>query len=198
MYDRESFTARANLAMQLAKQEAMRWGHQFIGTEFLLLGILKEGGGTAVQVLESLGIQPRDVRLKVEKISKPISGDGILLGNMPFTPAAKLAIREAAAESRSLGEARVGTDHLLLGLARHPSSGSAIALLSLGAGYMEIHTAIMGTMPGEIKERIAIPHFELIARLEQRVAAMEEELLSRGILPYPCDETDPQPIVVGE
>ncbi len=111
----ERFTDRARKMMALANQEAQRFNHEYIGTEHLLLGLVKEGGGVAANSLKNLGVDLRKVRLEVEKIIK--SGtDMITMGKLPQTAIAKKVIQKAIDESRDLNHNYVGTEHLLLGL----------------------------------------------------------------------------------
>jgi ATP-dependent Clp protease ATP-binding subunit ClpC len=113
MYER--FTDRARKVMQLANQEAQRFNHEYIGTEHLLLGLVKEGGGIAATVLKNLDIDLRKIRLEVEK--KVQSGpDMVTLGKLPQTPRAKRAIERAIEAARKRSNNYVGTEHILLGL----------------------------------------------------------------------------------
>src|SRR5437762_4955475 len=115
MYER--FTDRARKVMQLANQEAQRFNHEYIGTEHILLGLVKEGFDIAAQVLSNLGIDLRAIRLEVEKIvmaGRPM----VTLGKLPQTPRARNAVEYAVEEARNLSSDYVGTEHLLLGLLR--------------------------------------------------------------------------------
>src|SRR5438270_13964426 len=117
MYER--FTDRARKVMQLANQEAQRFNHEYIGTEHILLGLVKEGSGVAANVLKNLEIDLRKVRLEVEKIVQTgPGGDSLYLGKPPHTPRAKKVIEYSIEEARTLGHNDVGTEHLLLGLLR--------------------------------------------------------------------------------
>jgi ATP-dependent Clp protease ATP-binding subunit ClpC len=113
MYER--FTDRARKVMQLANQEAQRFNHEYIGTEHILLGLVKEGGGIAATVLKNLNIDLRKIRLEVEK--KVQSGpDMVTLGKLPQTPRAKKVIELAIEAARKRTNNYVGTEHILLGL----------------------------------------------------------------------------------
>src|SRR2546429_6327629 len=115
MYER--FTDRARKVMQLANQEAQRFNHEYIGTEHILLGLVKEGSGVAANVLRNLDIDLRKVRLEVEKIVQ--AGPAMVnVGTMPPTPRAKKVIEYSIEESRKLKHNYVGTEHILLGLIR--------------------------------------------------------------------------------
>src|SRR3954470_12260969 len=114
MYER--FTDRARKVMQLANQEAQRFDHEYIGTEHMLLGLVKEGSGVASNVLKNLDVDLRKVRLEVEKIVQtgPSAGQ-IDRGKLPHTPRAKKVIEYSVEEARNLNHSYVGTEHLLLG-----------------------------------------------------------------------------------
>ena len=111
----ERFTERAKKVINpLAKEEARRLNHNFIGTEHLLLGLIREGGGVAVAVLESLGVDLESVRIEVENLTTP-SSDTLTIGDPQFTPSAKKVLELAAEESQKLGHNYIGTEHLLFG-----------------------------------------------------------------------------------
>jgi ATP-dependent Clp protease ATP-binding subunit ClpC len=113
----EFYTGRARQAIILANQEAQRFNHEYIGTEHILLGLVKEGSGTAANILRNLGIDLRKVRLEVEKIV--VTGpDAAVFDRMPLTPRAKKVIESAIEEALNLRHPYVGTEHLLLGLLR--------------------------------------------------------------------------------
>ncbi len=130
MYER--FTDRARKLMQLANQEAQRFNHQYIGTEHMLLALIKGGSGTGLEVLERLGIDGTRVIQEVEKIVQA-GPDMIMTGKMPQTPRAKKVIEHSIEEARSLGHDYVGTEHLLLGLMRETEGVAAQVLMGLGA-----------------------------------------------------------------
>src|SRR5258706_8470234 len=115
MYER--FTDRARKVMQLANQEAQRHNHEYLGTEHVLLGLVKEGTGVAINVLKRLNIDPQKASLEVEKIIQ--SGpDAVPKGKIQLTPRTKKVIEYAFEEARNLNHNYVGTEHLLLGLLR--------------------------------------------------------------------------------
>jgi hypothetical protein len=129
MYER--FTNRARKVMQLANQEAQRLNHEYIGTEHILLGLIKEGSGVAAKVLENLTIDMQRIRLEVEKLvqggsSKPP------LGKLPQMPRAKNVIEYSMEESRNLIHGCVGTEHILLGLLREREGVAAQVLANFG------------------------------------------------------------------
>ncbi len=115
MFDK--FTERAKKIINLAREEAARLGHDYIGTEHLLLGLIKEGGGVATAVLENLGLDLERIKLEVEK-SINMGGGTLTLGEVPFTPRAKKVLELALEEAQALGHNYIGTEHILLGLIR--------------------------------------------------------------------------------
>jgi len=129
MYER--FTDRARKAMQLAVQETIRFNHEYIGTEHILLGLIKEGCGTAVDVLKNLHVDLWKIRPEVEK--HVLSGPGMATtGKVPQTPRAKKVIEYSMEEARNLNHSYVGTEHILLGLVREQEGVAAQVLFNLG------------------------------------------------------------------
>ncbi|HEX8876577.1 MAG TPA: Clp protease N-terminal domain-containing protein [Phycisphaerales bacterium] len=127
----ERFTDRARKVMALANQEAQRFNHEYIGTEHILLGIVKEGSGVGANVLKNLDIDLRRVRNEVEKLVKP-GVEMVVMGKLPQTPAAKKVIEYAIIEARDLNHNYVGTEHLLLGLTRDTNTTACEALAKFG------------------------------------------------------------------
>jgi ATP-dependent Clp protease ATP-binding subunit ClpC len=127
----ERFTDRARQVVVLAGEEARRLGHNFVGTEHLLLGIVAERQGVAVRVLEALGISLDDVRERVEQLVG--RGGHEEAGKIPFTPRAKKVLELSLRESLQLGHDYVGTEHILLGLVREGDGVAAQVLVPMGA-----------------------------------------------------------------
>ena len=113
----ENFTDRARAVMRLANQEAQRFNHKYIGTDHILIGLIKEGTGVAANVLKYLDLDLRKIRLEVEKLVQR-GTEMVQMGKLPITPRAKKAIEYSMEEARSLNHNFVGTEHLLLGLMR--------------------------------------------------------------------------------
>lgn len=135
MYER--FTDPARTVMQLANQEAQRFNHEYIGTEHLLLGLVKLGSGTAHSVIAHFKIDLRQIRLEVEKIVQ--SGlELVTMGKLPQTPRAKKVIEYAMEEARALNHNYIGTEHLLLGLLRENEGVAAQVLMNLGITNLEV------------------------------------------------------------
>ena len=129
MYER--FTDRARKVMQLAKQEAQRFNHEYIGTEHILLGLVKEGSGVAANVLKNLDVDLRKIRNEVEKIVQP-GPDIVTMGRLPQTPRAKKVIEYSMQEARNFNHNYVGTEHMLLGLLLESEGVASMVLKNLG------------------------------------------------------------------
>jgi len=141
MYDRdrfEKFTERARKVLRLAQEEAQRFQHNYIGTEHLMLGLVREGEGVAAKVLASLGVDLEQVRRAVEDIIG--RGDRIVLGEFGLTPRAKKVIEMAVDEARRLNHHYIGTEHLLLGLVGEGEGIAAGVLESLGVDLEKVRT----------------------------------------------------------
>ncbi len=143
MYER--FTDRARKVMQLANQEAQRFNHEYIGTEHILLGLVKEGSGVAANVLKNLDVDLRKIRLEVEKLVQ--SGpDMVTMGKLPQTPRAKKVIEYAIEEARNLSHNYVGTEHLLLGLLREDEGVAAQVLRNLGLKLEDVREEVLNLL----------------------------------------------------
>ena len=141
----ERFTDRARKVMALANQEAQRFNHEYIGTEHILLGLVKEGSGVGANVLKNLDVDLRKVRLEVEKLVK--SGpDMVTMGKLPQTPRAKKVIEYAIEEARALNHNYVGTEHLLLGLLREHDGVAAQVMISLGLKLEEVREEVLNLL----------------------------------------------------
>ena len=139
MNDRfDKFTERARKVLSLAQEEAQRFNHNYIGTEHLLLGLVREGDGVAAKILSNLGIELNQLRSAVEAAMS--RGDRIVLGEIGLTPGAKRTIELAVDESARLNHHYIGTEHLLLGLVRQNSGFAAEALQSLGVNLERVRT----------------------------------------------------------
>src|SRR3954469_22989851 len=145
MYER--FTDRARKVMQLANQEAQRFNHEYIGTEHILLGLVKEGSGVAANVLKNLDIDLRKIRLEVEKIVQHgPGGEQVVMGRLPHTPRAKKVIDYSVEEARNLNHNYVGTEHLLLGLLREQEGVAAQVLMNLNLKLEEVREEVLNLL----------------------------------------------------
>ena len=141
----ERFTDRARKVMALANQEAQRFNHEYVGTEHVLLGLVKEGQGVAANVLHNLQVDLKKIRLEVEKIVK--SGPNMVtMGKLPQTPRAKKVIEFAIEEARNLGHNYVGTEHLLLGLLREHDGVAAQVLMNLGLKLDDVRAEVLNIL----------------------------------------------------
>jgi ATP-dependent Clp protease ATP-binding subunit ClpC len=129
MFDK--FTDRARKVIALARQEAERLRNDYIGTEHVLIGLIKEGSGVASNILENLNINPEKVLQEIEKIAQPGS-NMVTMGQLPFTPRTKKMLEYSLEEMRNLGHNYIGTEHLLLGLIRENDSEAAQVMISMG------------------------------------------------------------------
>ena len=143
MYER--FTDRARKVMQLANQEAQRFNHEYIGTEHILLGLVKEGSGVAANVLKNLDVDLRKIRLEVEKLVQ--SGpEMVTIGKLPQTPRAKKVIEYSMEEARNLNHNYVGTEHILLGLLREQEGVAAQVLMNLGLKLDDVREEVLNLL----------------------------------------------------
>jgi ATP-dependent Clp protease ATP-binding subunit ClpC len=143
----ERFTDRARKVMQLANQEAQRFNHEYIGTEHILLGLVKEGSGVAANVLKNLDIDLRKIRLEVEKIVQfGPGGEQVVMGKLPHTPRAKKVIEYSVEEARNLNHNYVGTEHLLLGLLREQEGVAAQVLMNLGLKLEDVREEVLNLL----------------------------------------------------
>jgi Clp amino terminal domain, pathogenicity island component len=134
----DKFTERARRVLTYAHEEATRFNHNYIGTEHLLLGLIREGNGVAAKVLDSLGVELNRVRSQVEFIIG--RGDHMIVGEVGLTPRATKVIELAVDEARRLGHHYIGTEHLLLGLVREGEGIAAAVLESLGVNLERLRT----------------------------------------------------------
>jgi ATP-dependent Clp protease ATP-binding subunit ClpA len=142
------FAARAEVVLELAQEEARLLKHNYIGTEHILLGLLREGDGLAARALASLGIRPAAVRTQVARFVG--EGDEVTLGRLPVTPRVRRCLELALREARSHGHLHVGTEHLLLGLALEDEGVASLILRESGvdAGTIRTTVARMLSAPG--------------------------------------------------
>ncbi|MHC4148656.1 MAG: ATP-dependent Clp protease ATP-binding subunit [Planctomycetota bacterium] len=141
----ERFTDRARKVMALANQEAQRFNHEYIGTEHILLGLVKEGSGVGATVLKNLDVDIKKLRLEVEKHVK--SGpDMVTMGKLPQTPRAKKVIEYAIEEARALNHNYVGTEHILLGILRESEGIAAQVLMSCGLKLEDVRQEVLNLL----------------------------------------------------
>ena len=140
MFDR--FTDRAKKVMSFARQEAMKFNHEYIGTEHILLGLVQEGSGVAANVLKNMNIDLEKIRHEVEKIVKT-GPSMVTMGQLPFTPRAKKVLELSMEEASQLSHNYIGTEHLLLGLIRENEGIAAQVMMNLGVKLDEVREEVL-------------------------------------------------------
>ncbi|MEE8141729.1 MAG: ATP-dependent Clp protease ATP-binding subunit [Planctomycetota bacterium] len=147
MFDR--FTDRARKVMALARKEAQRFNHDFIGTEHILLGLVQEGSGVAANVLKNIGVDGNKIRAEIEKHVQ--SGPSMVtMGQLPFTPRAKKVLELSQEEANELGHNYIGTEHLLLGLIRENDGVAAQVLLDLGVKLEDVKNEVLELLGADV------------------------------------------------
>jgi len=140
----ERFTEKAIKVIMLAQEEARRLGHNFVGTEQILLGLIGENTGIGPKVLKAMGVNLKDARVEVEKIIG--RGSGFVAVEIPFTPRAKRVLELSLEEARQLGHNYIGTEHLLLGLIREGEGVAARVLENLGVDLSKVRSQIIRSL----------------------------------------------------
>jgi len=150
MYDK--LTERAKKVISYARQEAQRLGHKYIGTEHLLLGLVREGTGMAATVLHKLGVDPKKIRLEVEKVVR--NGTEVVFGGkqLPFAPRTKKALEYAYDEAKRLGHNYIGTEHILLGLLKEREGVAAQVLLKLDIDIERVQHELFSLLGSDLAE----------------------------------------------
>ncbi len=211
------FTERARKIIVYAKEEARRFNHDYIGTEHLLLGLVREGEGVAAAVLQKLGLDLETIRIEVEKLVQP-GPQTQVLGDIPFTPRSKKALELSAEEARALGHNYIGTEHLLLGLVKEGEGMAYRVLLNLGLDLGKIRNEVMELLgsgiPGFVSEQgsaqgakaaTKTPAIDAYGRNLNKLAkegkldpviGREEEI--ERILQILCRRTKNNPVLLGE
>ena len=174
----ERFTERARRVVVLAQEEARMLNHNYIGTEHILLGLIREGSGVAAKALESLGISLEAVRQQVKEIIG--RGQQSPSGHIPFTPRAKKVLELSLREAQALGHNYIGTEHILLGLIREGSGVAAQVLVKLGADLNRTRQQVVQLLPGRAGENLIGEGSPLpgdaptrVDSLDRRLAAIE-------------------------
>ncbi len=145
------FTERARKVIILAREEAEKNQHEYLGTEHLLIGILKDGGGVAIAVLQRMGADLKNIRNELERHMPPNSNT-LIIGDIPFTARAKKVLEYSVEEARSMGHSYIGTEHMLLGLIREKDGVAARVLMSMNFHYAELREQAINLL----KEPVAI------------------------------------------
>jgi ATP-dependent Clp protease ATP-binding subunit ClpA len=181
----ENFSPRAQQVLTLARKEAERFNHHFVGTEHVLLGLIKLGQGVAVNVLQKMGIDLDSVRMEVER-QVGTGPDKKAIGNIPYTPRVKRVLALAAKEAKALTHTYVGTEHILLGLRREGDGVAARVLKSLKVDLDMTRQEILKELDPnfQLEERISrweepiSKADELLSRSEEAILGAEEPILN--------------------
>jgi hypothetical protein len=175
----QRFTDRARRVVVLAQDEARRLDHNYIGTEHILLGLIREGEGVAAKALELLGISLDAVRQQVEQIIG--RGQETPSGHIPFTPRAKKVLELSLRESVQLGHNYIGTEHILLGLIREGDGVAAQVLVKLGADLNRVRQRVIQLLHGHrteepVSAEAAVQELRLLPEVRIRLEAVEQRL----------------------
>jgi ATP-dependent Clp protease ATP-binding subunit ClpA len=175
----QRFTDRARRVVVLAQEEARRLDHNYVGTEHILLGLIREGEGVAAKALESLGISLDAVRQQVEQIIG--RGQQAPSGHIPFTPRAKKVLELSLREALLLGHNYIGTEHILLGLIREGNGVAPQVLVKLGADLNRVRQQVIQLLQGRSAEepvsaRSAAQELRLLPAVKSRLEAAEQRL----------------------
>ncbi len=177
---RNNFSQRVQVVIQLSREEALRLGHDYIGTEHLLLGLIREGGGIAIEILQNLSLEIDELKKAVEDAVRSTGGT-ITMGNIPFTKRAERVLRVASAEAEKLKSNVIGTEHLLLALLKDAEGVAAQVLQSLNVTYETIYEELESVLKGgevntakESKEKSQTPALDHFGRDLTELARKEE------------------------
>ena len=146
----ETYTERARKIMSLARQEAQRLNSEFIGTEHLLLGVVREGGGVAAKVLQKFQADHQKIIHEIEKLITPSTSPTVTLGQLPFSPRAKRVMELAAESANQLGHDVIGTEHILLGLLKEKEGIAVQVLTKLDISLEAARDQVLEILGGEL------------------------------------------------
>ncbi|RCJ14586.1 hypothetical protein A6S26_10760 [Nostoc sp. ATCC 43529] len=187
----ERFTEKAIKTIMLAQEEARRLGHNFVGTEQILLGLIGEGTGIAAKVLRSLGVKLKNARIEIEKIIG--RGSGFVAAEIPFTPRAKRVLELSLKEARQLEHNYIGTEHLLLGLIREGEGVAVRVLENLRVSLPSVRAQIILMLKETTEEVSSLPGFEYFTDKTIKVIILAQEEARR----LKDDFVGPEQILLG-
>src|SRR5512132_4187051 len=144
-----NFTERVRKVLAMAREEAARLHHEYVGTEHILLGLIREGEGVAATVLQNLNVELDEIQQKIEETVKKGKAAQATGPDLPYTSRAKKVLELAMSEAREMGHSYVGTEHLLLGLLREEQGIGAQVLVSLGITREKGHREGRNTLGGD-------------------------------------------------
>jgi ATP-dependent Clp protease ATP-binding subunit ClpC len=181
--------------MALANQEAQRFNHEYIGTEHILLGLVKEGSGVGATVLKNLDVDIKKLRLEVEKLVK--SGpDMVTMGKLPQTPRAKKVIEYAIEEARALNHNYVGTEHILLGLLRESEGIAAQVLMNLGLKLEDVRQEVLNLLGAGVDDGPAALGMKMSPAMQRKTKSKTPALDSFGRdLTQLAEENELDPVI---
>jgi ATP-dependent Clp protease ATP-binding subunit ClpC len=201
------FTERARRVIILAREEAERHHHEYLGTEHILLGMLKDGGGIAITVLQKAGLTVDQIRLEIER-HLPRNANSLIVGEIPFTPKAKKVLEYAVEEARLMGHNYIGTEHLLLGLLKEKEGIAAKVLNNLGIRLVETREKILNLLQEpatKTKEKSKTPALDEFGRdlTELAQAGKLDPVIGREheierVVQILCRRTKNNPVLIGE
>jgi ATP-dependent Clp protease ATP-binding subunit ClpC len=201
------FTERARRVIILAREEAERHHHEYLGTEHILLGMLKDGGGIAITVLQKAGLSIDQIRLEVER-HLPRNANSLIVGEIPFTPKAKKVLEYAVEEARLMGHNYIGTEHLLLGLLKEKEGIAAKVLNTLGIRLVETREKILNLLQEpatKTKEKSKTPALDEFGRDLTELAQVGKldpvigrEAEIERVVQILCRRTKNNPVLIGE
>ncbi len=201
------FTERARRVIILAREEAERHHHEYLGTEHILLGMLKDGGGIAITVLQKAGLSIDQIRLEVER-HLPRNANSLIVGEIPFTPKAKKVLEYAVEEARLMGHNYIGTEHLLLGLLKEKEGIAAKVLNTLGIRLVETREKILNLLQEpatKTKEKSKTPALDEFGRdlTDLAQAGKLDPVIGREgeierVVQILCRRTKNNPVLIGE
>jgi ATP-dependent Clp protease ATP-binding subunit ClpC len=203
----KKFTERARRVIILAREEAERYQHEYLGTEHILLGIIKDGGGIAVLVLQRLGVDIRQLKPEIER-NLPMSSNTLVIGDIPFTSRAKKVLEHAVEEARSMGHSYIGTEHLLIGLIKEKDGVAYRILSSFGLQYADIKEqtiALLREPAAQTKEASKTPALDEFGRdlTEMAIKGRLDPVIGRTneierVIQILSRRTKNNPVLIGE
>lgn len=176
---RNNFSQRVQVVIQLSREEAIRLGHDYIGTEHLLLGIIRESGGVAVELLRNLDVDPDELKKSIEDAVRSTGGT-ITMGNIPFTKRGERVLRVAASQAEKFKSNVIGTEHLLLALIKDSEGVAAQVLFTFDITYEAVETELTEVLKGkepekkETKDKQKTPALDHFGRDLTELAIREE------------------------
>src|SRR5881396_492869 len=184
-----NFTPRAQQVLALARKEADRFNHNFVGTEHLLLGLIKLGQGVAVNVLQKLGLDLETVRMEVEK-QVGTGPDQKVIGNIPYTPRVKKVLSLASKEAKALNHTYVGTEHILLGLLREGDGVAARVLKNMDVDIEQTRQEILKELDPNFNASEETPTGDPAAQPEKAGADKKGEVKTPALKAFGRDLTE--------